>query len=106
MEDLTNHRDLFKLEKILPVLNGLIYQKKENRESMYNNSVMARVLLDIFRYEFPIEMHENALFAFLNLISEAPKAFKDDLLAEEKSLQYLYKFLSDLFSLQKDIVDY
>lgn len=37
LDDLMIQKDIVRLEKILPVINGLIYQKKENRDILYQN---------------------------------------------------------------------
>jgi hypothetical protein len=65
------------LEKLLPVLNGLIYLKQENREAILTNIEHISTLFEIFRCQLPIELHENALFAILNLFQSASKQVKE-----------------------------
>lgn len=66
-----------KLEKILPVLNGLLYLKPENREAIWKEPALFKSLLEIFKYQLPIEIHENALYAILNTVADAPKQIKE-----------------------------
>ena len=62
------------LEKIIPVINGLLFASSENRDIVIRNGQHMKALMDVFRFQVPIELHENALYACLNLIQDCNKA--------------------------------
>ena len=112
-----DQRGIEVLEKLLPILNGLIYQKPENREAILTNIDLITTLFDIFRCQLPIELHENALYAVLNLFSSASKQVKEFIVTSSVQLaksppkkgqapptrggfQHLLRFMEDLFSLE------
>ena len=80
-DDLLDQPSLTTLEKLLPVLNGLLYNSQgtylfcppnllDNRRSVQSNYDMLMTIFDVFAYQLPIDLHENALYALLNLISD------------------------------------
>jgi hypothetical protein len=71
--DLMDAKHVGVLEKILPVINGLLYVKKENREQVLSEGSQLRSLFDIFKYQIPVELHENALYGCLNVLQDCPK---------------------------------
>jgi hypothetical protein len=90
-EDMIDQRGLEILEKLLPVINGLIYQNKgkyiskmilllEIRDSILGNIEHLMTLFDVFKCQLPIELHENALYAILNLLQSASKQVKEFLI--------------------------
>ncbi len=97
--DLINQRTLDELDKILPVLNGLVYMKKENRAAIIQDNKLLQTLFGIFTYQLPIELHENALYACLNLTLELSKQEKE-VIVNEGLLYNIYAFCSDIFSLE------
>jgi hypothetical protein len=58
------------LEKIIPVLNGLLFLKKENRAKVIQEGTFLKALFDVFKYQIPIELHENALYACINILQD------------------------------------
>lgn len=106
-EDLADLRQLETLEKILPVLNGLIYLKQENRDAILSKIDMVMTLFDIFSCQLPIELHENALYALLNLLSAASKQLKEFVITQNiksPGILYLLRFAEDLYSLEYDVI--
>jgi len=67
-DDMCDQASLYALSKCLPVLNGLLYINKENRRAVQANYDMLMTLFDVFKCQLPIELHENALYALLNLL--------------------------------------
>jgi len=57
------------LVRILPVLNGLLFDNVGNCQQILNDKVLLKVMFGVFGLQFPIDMHENALNACSNLIS-------------------------------------
>ena len=76
-DDLLDQRNIQTLEKLLPVLNGLIYLKQENRTAILKDYDLLMTLFDIFHCKLPIELHENALYALLNLFSDCSNKVKE-----------------------------
>ena len=62
------------LEKIIPVINGLLFASDKNRDQIIRNGQHMKALMDVFRFQIPIELHENALYALLNLVQDCNKA--------------------------------
>jgi hypothetical protein len=57
-----------KLEKILPIINGLLFLSEENRKTILSEGVHMKTLFDVFKFQIPIELHENALYALINVL--------------------------------------
>eukprot|EP00347_Sterkiella_histriomuscorum_P022045 403331879 len=113
-EDIIDNKAMEKLEKILPVINGLIYLKNgnqieslilylENREALLKNPSLLKTMLEIFKYQLPIEIHENAMYSILNIILEAPKQLKEQMI-NQNQLSQLQIFLEDLHHLEFQIL--
>ena len=69
INDVMEERHLQTLEKLIPVLNGLLLVSKDNQIKVLSSPAYLRCLFDIFRYQIPIELHENALYIVLNILS-------------------------------------
>ena len=91
------------LEKIIPVINGLLVASKENRDQILRNGQHMKALMDVFRYQIPIEIHENALYASFNLLQDCNKAQKMQLLSFGL-LKSIMKFLADLYEIENEIL--
>ncbi|CDW82063.1 UNKNOWN [Stylonychia lemnae] len=102
-DDIIDLKSLEKLEKILPVLNGLVYLKSENREALQKDVGLLKNLFDIFKYQLPIEIHENALYALLNIIIESPKQLKEQMI-NSGFFTSLICFIEDLHQLEFQIL--
>jgi len=76
-DDLIDQKKLALLEKILPVVNGLVYQQAESRQMVLSNPALLASLFEMFTLQFPIELHENALCACLNVVSDTSKDMKE-----------------------------
>jgi hypothetical protein len=108
-QDLINLKALERLQKILPVLNGLVYMKQGNYYTIEANFIFCCIensdvilediqnvtlLFDIFKYQLPIEIHEDALYTLLNLVQDAPKSIKEQLLTTySTSIEQLIVFV-------------
>lgn len=97
-------------------MNGLIYLKQDNRAAILKDYDLLMTLFDIFHCQLPIELHENALYALLNLFSDCSNKVKEFIMtlplrkdlqkqgAQRQGILYLLKFLEDLFSLEYDVI--
>jgi len=74
-----DQKHLSTLEKILPVINGLLYLTKENRQKVMADGFFLKALFDVFKCQIPIEFLENALYACLNVLQDATKQLKSQL---------------------------
>lgn len=61
------------LEKILPTINGLLFLKTENRQKVLKEGLYLKTLFDIFKYQIPVELHEDALYAIVNVLQDCSK---------------------------------
>ena len=59
------------LEKLLPIVNGLLYDNDANCMRVLADMNSLKTLFGIYGLQFPIQMHENALYACLNLVQGA-----------------------------------
>ena len=101
---------------MLPVLNGLICLKVENRTAILKDYDLLMTLFDIFNYQFPIELHENALYALLNLFSDCSNKVREFVMTlplrqdlqksgqQRQGIVHLLRFLEDIFLLEHDII--
>ncbi len=75
---------------------------------MVANYDMLMSLFEIFSYQLPIELHENALYALLNLISDCSNSIKEFIINQplkspakkqinRGGLRHLISFLDDLY---------
>ena len=62
----TKHKE--QLDKILPIINGLLFLASDNRQKILKEGIHIKALFDIFKYQIPIELHENALYALINVL--------------------------------------
>lgn len=67
-DDLIDQVKYNSLLKILPVLNGLLYDNVVNCQKILNDTSLLKSMFGVFSVQFPVDMHENALFACANLI--------------------------------------
>lgn len=67
-DDLIDQIQYVQLQKILPVLNGLLYENIGNCQQILNDRALLKAMFGVFGLQFPIDMHENALYACTNLI--------------------------------------
>ena len=74
--DLMDQKHLATLTKILPVINGLLFMNIDNRQKVLSEGVFLKSLFDIFKFQIPIELHENALYACLNILQNCSKQVK------------------------------
>lgn len=75
---------------------------------------MLMTLFDLFHCQLPIELHENALYALLNLFSDCSNKVKEFIMtlplrkekqgSQRQGILYLLRFLEDLFSLEYDVI--
>ena len=79
-DDMCEQPILDAFEKCLPVLNGLLYISKENRKAVQANYDMLMTLFDVFKCQLPIELHENALYALINLLQDCKPEVKEFIL--------------------------
>ena len=98
-DDLINQVQYNQLTKVLPVLNGLLYDNIGNCQQILNDKILLKAIFGIFGLQFPIDMHENALNACTNLISCASPAQKQNIV-ELGILNPLLKFLATLAELE------
>ena len=63
-----DQKHLQSFTKILPIINGLLFLKKENRQRVLKEGVYLKTIFDIFKYQIPVELHEDALYAIVNLL--------------------------------------
>lgn len=62
-----------------------------------------KALMDVFRFQVPIELHENALYACLNLMQDCNKAQKMQLL-NFGLLKSIMKFLADMYEIEYEVL--
>lgn len=98
--DLIDQRHLGTLEKLLPVLNGLLLET--DATEVLRNQEMLRTLFSVFRYQIPIDLHENALLISLNLLQRANKALRQEIATN--MLKSMFKFLNDLQSIEREVL--
>ena len=91
------------LEKILPIINGLLFLSTENRQKVLKEGIHIKALFDIFKYQIPIELHENALYALINVLQECPKTLKQQIFDLGVATPLL-KFTHDLFEIETEIL--
>jgi hypothetical protein len=101
--DLIDQRHLGILEKLLPVLNGLLLEiDQAGQHTILKNQEMLRTLFSVFRYQIPIDLHENALLICHNLLQSANKAQRQEIAGS--MLKELFKFLLDLQEIEREIL--
>ena len=71
-----DQKHLQDLTKMLPIINGLLFLKKENRQKVLKEGQYLKTLFDVFKYQIPVELHENALYAIINVLQDCPKQLK------------------------------
>lgn len=103
--DLIDMQHLQSLEKMLPVINGLLFLKKENRTAVITDGPYLKTLFDIFKFQIPVELHENAMYACLNILQDCPKQVKQQL-NQLNIINPLLKFIKDLFEIEVDILQH
>lgn len=62
-----------------------------------------QTMFDIFKCQLPIELHENALYTIINVISDLTKPLKESILTQGLANQ-LFSFLEDLHYLEFNIL--
>ena len=75
-DDLLDQKEYIILEKLLPIVNGLLYDNQTNCRKVTEDLNSLKTLFGIYNFQFPIQMHENALYACLNLVQEASNQSK------------------------------
>ena len=70
-DDLLDQKQYLELEKLLPIVNGLLYDNDPNCRRVISDKNSLTTLFGIYNLQFPIQMHENALYSCLNLVSGA-----------------------------------
>lgn len=103
INDVMEERHLQTLEKLIPVLNGLLLVSKDNQIKVLSSPPYLRCLFDIFRYQIPIELHENTLCIVLNMLSICNKQQKATIF-QAGVLKYLFKFIADMYELEKEVL--
>lgn len=81
------------------MLNGLIYQHPNLCKALLANKEHVETMFSLFEYQFPIELHEDALYICLNLVTGATKQMKQELV-ESGVVIPLCTFMSDLAELE------
>lgn len=68
-------------------------------------------MFDLFKCQLPIELHENALYALLNLLSSASKQVKEFLIMSQAKkpptsggVSHLLKFAVDLYEVEYNLL--
>ena len=69
-------QDLQNLEKILTVINGILFLKKENRTAVITYGLYFKTLFDILKFQILVELNENAMNSCLNILQDSPKHVK------------------------------
>ena len=98
-DDLIDQVKYMQLQKILPVLNGLLFDNIGNCQQVLNDKLLLKSLFGVFGLQFPIDMHENALFACTNMIQCASLEQKKGIV-ESGLLNPLLKFVATLADLE------
>jgi hypothetical protein len=88
---------------MLPIINGLLFLKKENRQKVLKEATYLKTLFDVFKYQIPVELHENALYAIINVLQDCPKQLKLQLY-QLGVASPLLKFVRDLFEIEIEIL--
>jgi len=60
-------------------------------------------IFSLFKWNLPIELHENALYAIINMLLDASKELKQKIVSNNL-LSYLIKFVSDLHKFEFDVL--
>lgn len=77
--------------------------KEENRQKVMNEGTFLKSLFDIFKFQIPVELHENALYAVLNILQDCPKQIKQQIFSLNL-VSPLLKFISDLYVIESEVL--
>lgn len=70
---------------------------------MLKEGVYLKTIFDIFKYQIPVELHEDALYAIVNLLQDCPKQLKLQIY-ELGVANPLLKFVHDLHDIETEIL--
>ena len=64
---------------------------------------LLKSLFEIFKYQLPVELHENAMYTMLNVVMEAKKPEKEYLMSQD-FLHYFKIFMEDTHDLDFNVL--
>ena len=77
--------------------------KEENRKKVLSEAAFLKSLFDIFKFQIPVELHENALYAVLNILQDCPKQVKQQIY-QLNLVSPLLKFIGDLYVIETEVL--
>jgi hypothetical protein len=84
--------------------------KQDNRTAILKDFDLLMTLFDIFKCQLPIELHENALYALLNLFSDSSNKVREFIMTlpqrdqKRGGIVNLIRFLEDLYTLEYEVI--